>query len=537
MASAAKERTAEEEGRAAVTGWGAVGLALAYTGWPLATSGGTCGPRDGLLVDGSSLVALAPLLVILVVLHRVRPVLGAASRRRIALVAVLCEGLSLAAIGGLRLAGLCTPETRFTLCVVLAVATVVAVAHWLARARGVSVAVAATLVFSALALSAALQLLLGLLPDGVLVLVAAALTLGQLACPAGRRPLAGAGPVAESGDDYYAFMMAGAANRRFLVACALGLAAMALVAGFLCGFPSDHPRELGFGARLVAFALTEAVCVAIIAAVRRRGNRMMTVGIWVVMELLAAGALVLYNAFPVNAEPGAVASQLLNTVMVGALWHFIIALMSAGHREPLYYADVAWLIWLGSHDIGHLLLVALPTGGASHFTGALISLLLLVSTQLILVKLIDVGRFAASRRTGNAAEEGKAAPAPSGERSGAEDGARRLEGSPSGAEGGAVLARATALERLLGLDAGTEEGDANLKVMRERARRMGVLFMLSDREVEVLALYGLGFTQKRVAEELFISPTTAHTHITRIYAKTNLHSRQEILDFMRDHCE
>ena len=99
------------------------------------------------------------------------------------------------------------------------------------------------------------------------------------------------------------------------------------------------------------------------------------------------------------------------------------------------------------------------------------------------------------------------------------------------------MARATALERLLGLDAGTEEGDANLKVMRERARRMGVLFMLSDREVEVLALYGLGFTQKRVAEELFISPTTAHTHITRIYAKTNLHSRQEILDFMRDHCE
>ena len=38
--------------------------------------------------------------------------------------------------------------------------------------------------------------------------------------------------------------------------------------------------------------------------------------------------------------------------------------------------------------------------------------------------------------------------------------------------------------------------------------------------------------QKRVAEELYISPSTAHAHIKRIYAKTGLHSRQEILDFM-----
>lgn len=35
-----------------------------------------------------------------------------------------------------------------------------------------------------------------------------------------------------------------------------------------------------------------------------------------------------------------------------------------------------------------------------------------------------------------------------------------------------------------------------------------------------------------LAEELFISPGTAHAHIKRIYAKTGLHSRQEILDYM-----
>ena len=64
------------------------------------------------------------------------------------------------------------------------------------------------------------------------------------------------------------------------------------------------------------------------------------------------------------------------------------------------------------------------------------------------------------------------------------------------------------------------------------AEEVGKQFLLSEREVEVLSLYALGWTQKRVAEELFISPGTAHAHIKRIYAKTGLHSRQEILDYM-----
>ena len=34
------------------------------------------------------------------------------------------------------------------------------------------------------------------------------------------------------------------------------------------------------------------------------------------------------------------------------------------------------------------------------------------------------------------------------------------------------------------------------------------------------------------AEALFISQGTAHTHIKRIYPKTGMHSRQDILDYL-----
>ena len=92
--------------------------------------------------------------------------------------------------------------------------------------------------------------------------------------------------------------------------------------------------------------------------------------------------------------------------------------------------------------------------------------------------------------------------------------------------------RGMRLVRLMGLDEGDSIADIRKATMRDKAEQMSKQFLLSDREAEVLALYALGWTQKRVAEELYISPSTAHAHIKRIYAKTGLHSRQEILDFM-----
>lgn len=64
---------------------------------------------------------------------------------------------------------------------------------------------------------------------------------------------------------------------------------------------------------------------------------------------------------------------------------------------------------------------------------------------------------------------------------------------------------------------------------------LGQRFGLTGREIEVLTLYALGHTQARVSEELQLSQNTVHTHIKRIYDKTNLHSRQEILDYLAEY--
>jgi non-specific serine/threonine protein kinase len=51
---------------------------------------------------------------------------------------------------------------------------------------------------------------------------------------------------------------------------------------------------------------------------------------------------------------------------------------------------------------------------------------------------------------------------------------------------------------------------------------------LSPRETEVAALLGRGLTNKQIAAELVVSPTTVRSHVEHILAKLDLTSRAQI---------
>lgn len=53
---------------------------------------------------------------------------------------------------------------------------------------------------------------------------------------------------------------------------------------------------------------------------------------------------------------------------------------------------------------------------------------------------------------------------------------------------------------------------------------------LSKREAEILTLALRGRSGERIATEFFISKSTVDTHLRRIYAKTGVHGRQELID-------
>ena len=57
-------------------------------------------------------------------------------------------------------------------------------------------------------------------------------------------------------------------------------------------------------------------------------------------------------------------------------------------------------------------------------------------------------------------------------------------------------------------------------------------FRLSARETEVMELIARGYTVARIAEMLVVSENTIRTHSKRIYAKLDVHKRQELRDLI-----
>ena len=60
-------------------------------------------------------------------------------------------------------------------------------------------------------------------------------------------------------------------------------------------------------------------------------------------------------------------------------------------------------------------------------------------------------------------------------------------------------------------------------------------YRLSARETEVMELIARGNTVARIAEQLIVSENTIRTHSKRIYAKLNIHKRQELLDLIESY--
>jgi len=72
-----------------------------------------------------------------------------------------------------------------------------------------------------------------------------------------------------------------------------------------------------------------------------------------------------------------------------------------------------------------------------------------------------------------------------------------------------------------------EAADSSIQVACEAVSHR---YKLSPREAEVLCILVKGRNAKHIAEKLYISESTAKTHISKIYRKTGVHSQQELLD-------
>ncbi|MEC4185294.1 helix-turn-helix transcriptional regulator [Adlercreutzia sp. R21] len=591
-----------------------VGIACARTALVVACYGSYAATDDGIFTDGAMLITCLIFAVSLLVLARTNRVLSDTAVQWMLVGSTVLAAAATAALALLDSTDPTLTGVAFALSVVSTLALSLCMFYWLRCLRGTDEVTAALFVFCAFIASVAIVYPLGYLPPLAQNIIGTVLVLAQLALvgPASLRDGLAANRAHRRARTFFTFARSHIQDGRFLVACAAGMGLLSFVDGFLRGYPDGLPIAFTAPTRL-AYALSAiAVCALLAFLVVRRRERVMTVGIFVAMQVLAAGALVLFGAFPFHWEIGAVLVNTLNIVICAYCWYVIIAFTSFGRRDPYFYAMGGWVICFGARSVARMLLLGVyPLTGNDLLINSVLGALILLSAQVVLVQFLLAehreGTTAAEKRdaqveaelqqaeeqvarTQQALAEAEAALGAI-TRDAAEHEAARVakavaavqeaafeavaaaqaqrcvrctEGcSPehplpqnlraaggatavtSGNTGDSPSAGAPAAAKPIGMSpltgsarATSSEAPAAPMIsesLRERVRAMGEQFLLTDREVDVLTFYALGYTQKKVAEELSITPATTHSHIKRIYGKCGLHSRQEILEYLANY--
>lgn len=486
--------------------WSILGLALCRAGLIVGSYGSYRHSDEGIYSDGVMLVALAVLAVLWLLIAITKCRLSHRVVRSIAFASILIEAFSLIMTGMLEIA---PPEidaaaSHFLASTFCTLGGLACMSYWLRRARDCTAVTAVIYAFGALFVSELLIFTSIFMENGISYFYAAVLVLLQFPCIllARTKPLACDIKTLSNKGDFFNFTKNTMTSKVFLATICVSIGVLACADGFLRGYPDGLPIAFRATTRFADLVLILAFCVAIIVFTCRQHHRVMTVGIFVTMEALACIALLCYSAWPDALDIGAIFTTNLNALLVGFSWYIILAFMSYGWRCPYYYAIAGWIVWLGCRGIARITLINVTAVSQNDLLMlAAVFTMIVISTQVSFVNFLNVRKFESVPEEELTHQQ------------------KAVQTSP--------------VVKILGLDDHHESlADVRQATMRHNAEEVGKQFLLSEREVEVLSLYALGWTQKRVAEELFISPGTAHAHIKRIYAKTGLHSRQEILDYM-----
>ncbi len=417
---------------------------------------------------------------------------------------------------------------------------------WITFYQRLSLSEAFLYAFATLALSCLAGLVLGLIPRPIAMLVAVFMpalsmtawraSMGRLnereASEPGRPPAGGQEATAKTqalpaGPDAPA--LAYDSEPRSTFARLLGgVALFSLALGFARGFP--YGQAVSLSAAMQAFHQLGAVvlCIAVVtwALVMRRRVRFSL--LWgLPLALLCAGVLLLASLEPGLSELGSALVTIANTLTLGVLW--IACYDIARHSStPAYMVlGAAWIAHQLPRELGRLAVIAVgPYDSSPMLLAACMVALLAASMTLLVNDSIPRTRPLFAQTCGaewKAMRAGTAAPG--------EPGAARVapEASPNnvaGIDGAAGTESQNA-------DAGARAGVGGTPAQALDPTELALLLMaqnyqLTRREVDIARLLLQGKSKAAVGEELCLSESTVRTHARNLYAKLDVHSRDQL---------
>ena len=317
------------------------------------------------------------------------------------------------------------------------------------------------------------------------------------------------GFVAPPPDDVYA-----AEPRSTIVRLVVGIALFSFVLGVSRGFPFGESIKLSPVFHLVQHLGVTAAGLGIIWWTLLKGRGFKFAVLWQAqLAALAVGVILLSTLDPLVSEVGATLIAITNLFQVGFLW--FVSYDVARHRAlpPYLILGFFWFLHLFFRESGRLAMWWL--GGASDIEMLIIAgmvCLLAVSVGFLLTDSIPrvrplfaevCGRCRFRTETETALREGRLTNVDERVWHPEEHG-----GAPAGPT------------------APAEPPFDREAYVRER-------YGLTNREAEVLMLLAEGRSSSYIAGELVLSDNTVRSYVKNIYQKLDVHSKQDVIDFVK----
>ena len=375
--------------------------------------------------------------------------------------------------------------------------------------------------FACLALSCVAGFFLGLLPESIAHLVAmlmpavSLVTYRSSMLALDGRDAGEAGTTAVRPEGAPAALPYDSEPRSTFARLLAGVALFNLALGFARGFPYGESIGLSVPFQAVHQFGTCLLCLALVwwALARRGGVRFSA--LWnLLVVLLGAGTLMLAALDPLLMEVGSTLITVANTFALGVMW-FSSYDISRNSSIPSYVAlGAVWVAHLLPREVGRVaILLVGPHDESPMILAVAMVVALAVSITLLVNDSIPRTRpfFAELRggrgRAGGAGTQDRAGGAAAGS-SAAGASAERVRGEGEGGIGGVDLDRA--------LDAAAR------------------LYPLTQRELDIARLLAQGRSKSVIGEKLGLSESTVRTHGRHLYAKLDVHSRQQLIDLLEE---
>ena len=315
-----------------------------------------------------------------------------------------------------------------------------------------------------------------------------------------------------------------------------GVALFSLALGFARGFPYGQAVSLSAGMQAFHQLGASVLCMAVVAwalVMRRRVRFSLLWGL--PLALLCVGVLLLASLEPRLSELGSALVTIANTFTLGVLW--IACCDVARHSSvPAYMIlGATWIAHQLPRELGRLAALAVGPYDSSPMLLAVCMVALLAASMTLLVNDgIPRTRPLFAQTCGPEWKSMGAGPAVPGEPRAA---GTTLGASPSSAAGtggkNADARAGTGGTESQNVDTDARAGTGGAPAQALHPTELALLLMaqnyqLTRREVDIARLLLQGKSKASVGEELCLSESTVRTHARNLYAKLDVHSRDQL---------